>query len=63
MESAVAGMDWEAVDSLTGGRNMKHGSTIFTLCQVILWYRSNALWKSVEKPGWENERRLALGGG
>ena len=63
MESAVAGMEWELEDGWAGERNIKHGSTIFTLCQVLLWYRSNALWKSVEKPGRENERRLALGGG
>lgn len=57
----MAGME-RAAQVWSGERNMGHGSTIYTTCQVLLWYRSNERWIFVEKLLKESEHAEVSGG-
>ena len=37
-------------ESDLGGTNTRNGSSWYSSCQLLFWYDSNELWKSVEKP-------------
>lgn len=51
--AAVVAKLRDKAESDLGGTNTRNGSSWYSSCQLLFWYDSNELWKSVEKPARE----------
>ena len=57
--AAVAAKLRDKAESELGWTNTWNGSSWYSRCQLLFWYDSNDLWKSVEKPA-GGERRAPV---